>query len=176
MIPSGDSSENAPGEFDDTESDDTSETVPIRTMSGGDASDILPERLLDETFDELRESANRIPFTKQSLRGEFASIQRVFATRIERYDASFDVSFEDDELLVYRLESRKDLENILDYCEIEDRLMRFAIQELLEAIAADRAVDPAENVLVVRKPLAFRAGERHILHRLSYPRIHDHGG
>lgn len=176
MFQPGHSSGNAPGEFDNAGPDGTEETVPIRTMSGGDASDILPDRLLDETFEELQESANNIPFTKQSLRGEFASIQRIFATRIARYDASFDVLFEDEELITYQLETEKDLENILDYCEIEDRLMRFAIAELLAAIATDRAGDLAGDLLVVRKPLAFRAGERHILNRLSYPRIHNHRG
>lgn len=172
MFPPGYSPGGPPWEFDDTEFDGSSETVPIRTMSGGDASDILSERLLDETFEELRESANAIPFTKHSLRGEFASIQRIFATRIERFDASFDVWFEDEELVVYELETEKDLETILDYCEIEDRLMRVAVAELLEAIATDRAGDLPDDLLVVRKPLAFRAGERHILHRLS-SRIHD---
>lgn len=171
MFPQRDSPERTPSEFDDADS--TSKTVPIRTMSGGDASDILPERLLDETFEKLQASPTPIPFTKQSLRGEFASIQRIFATRIERYDASFDVLFEDEELIVYELETEKDLANILDYCEIEDRLMRVAVAELLEAIAADRADDLTDDLLVVRKPLAFRAGERHILNRLSSSWIHD---
>lgn len=167
----------APGgssdEFADAESDGRPDPIPIRTLSGGDASDILPDELLDETFEELEDSANTIPFTKRSLRGEFASIQRVFATRIERYDASFDLLYEDEELIVYQLESEKDLEYIFDYCEIEDRSMRFAIADLLEAIATDRTSHPSEDLLVVRKPLAFRAGERHALAHLSHPRIHD---
>lgn len=160
------------GEVENTEFDGVTEPIPVRTLSGGDASDILPDRLLDGTFERLGDSANQIPFTKRTLRGEFASLQRIFATRIERYDASFDVLYEDEELVVYRLETEKDLEYIFDYCEIEDRLMRFAIAELLEAIATDRAGDLSEDVLVVRKPLAFRAGERHILDRLSFPEIH----
>ena len=168
---SGDSS----GAFGDAESASPAENIPIRTLSGGDASDVLPDGLLDETFRELEESANRVPFTKRALRGEFASIQRVFATRLERYDASFDVAYEDEELVVYRLENERDLEYIFDYCEIEDGLMRFAIAELLEAIATERAGDLSDDPLVVRKPLAFRAGERHVLARLSYPRIHDYG-
>lgn len=163
------------GGVENTESDDAAETIPIRTLSGGDASDILSDRLLDQTFERLEDSAKRVPFAKRSLRGEFASIQRVFATRIERYDASFDVLYEDEELVVYRLESEKDLEYIFDYCEIEDRSMRFAIAELLEAIATERAGDLSEDVLVVRKPLAFRAGERHVLDRLSSPDIRPDG-
>jgi hypothetical protein len=137
-----------------------SEPIPIETFGGGDASDILPENLLEATV-AAHVDGTDIAETARTVRGEFASLQRVLETRIARYDAELDVAHEDEELVVYRLERALDFENVLDFCEIERPLLRRCIAELMTAIAGKRAGTAPEHPLVVRKPMAFRAGERH---------------
>lgn len=149
------------------------EPIPIQTLRGGDASDILPEDLLRRKVAEYKGSDGDVAETARMVRGEFASLQRVLETRIARYDSSLEVLFEDDELIIYRLERALDFEYILDFCEIEGSLTRHVIVESMEAIATDRAADGAEYPLVVRKPTAFRAGERHARARLSRSTNHD---
>lgn len=149
------------------------EPVPIQTMRGGDASDIVPEKLLRRIVAEHDDSDENVVETARGIRGEFASLQRVLETRIARYDAALDVSFEDTELVVYRLEKEQDFDYILDFCEIENPLFRRVILALMQAIATDRAASTPEYPLVVRKPTAFRAGERHARTRLSRS---DHTG
>lgn len=151
---------------EETEGETPPEPIPIQTFGGGDASDIVPENLLNATVAEHGDGTD-IAETARTIRGEFASLQRVLETRIARYDAELDVAYEDEELVVYRLERDLDFENVLDFCEIERPLLRRGIAELMTAIAADRACTAPEHPLVVRKPIAFRAGERHARARLS---------
>ncbi|WP_276261421.1 hypothetical protein [Haloglomus litoreum] len=146
-----------------------SEPISIQTFGGSDASDILTDDFLRTTVARHVEPDGEIAETIRTVRGEFASIQRVLETRILRYDAKLDVAFEDEELLVYRLERRVDFEYILDFCEIDHSILRDIIRELMVAIAADRAATAPEYPLVVRKPIAFRAGERHA-HARRFPR------
>lgn len=153
----------------DTGGEAPPEPIPIQTMRGGDASDILSEALVRKTVAEHKGSDANVSEVARMVRGEFASLQRVLETRIARYDATLDVVFEDTELIIYRLETERDFENILDFCEIENAFTRRAIVELMQAIATDRAEAISEYPLVVRKPTAFRAGERHARARLSRP-------
>lgn len=151
----------------DTGGEDPTEPIPIRTLRGGDASDIIPEGLLREKVAEHKDSDENIAETARVVRGEFASLQRILETRIDRYDAELDVVYEDEELVIYRLETELAFEYILDFCEIEVDVTRNVILELMEAIATDRTDAVSEHPLVVRKPAAFRAGERHARARLS---------
>lgn len=151
----------------DTGGEAPPEPIPIQSMRGGDASDILPETLLRETVAAHEDSEENVAETAQRVRGEFASLQRILETRIPRYDAALDVVFEDTELVVYELDRARDFENVLDFCEIEPGLLRRVIVSLMQAIATDRADAVSEYPLVVRKPTAFRAGERHARARLS---------
>lgn len=153
----------------DTGGDTLPEPVPIQPIRGGDASDIVPEDLLRKTVAEHRGSDENVAETARRVRGEFASLQRVLETRIARYDAALDAVFEDTELIVYRLETERDYENIFDFCEIEVALFRRVIVALMQAIATERADTAPEHPLVVRKPTAFRAGERHARARLTRP-------
>ncbi|WP_254823504.1 hypothetical protein [Haloglomus halophilum] len=145
------------------------ESIPIQTIRGGDASDVVSEGLLRTTVAEHGDPAKNVPETVRRVRGEFASLQRVLETRIARYDAALEVVFEDTELIIYRLETERDFENILDFCEIETALHRRVIVALMRAIATDRTDTSPEYPLVVRKPTAFRAGERHARARLTRP-------
>lgn len=143
------------------------EPISIQPIRGGDASDIVPEDLLRETVAEHEDPEENVAETAREVRGEFASLQRVLETRIPRYDAALDVVFEDSELIVYRLETERDFENVLDFCEIDTALLRRVIVALMRAIATDRGDTTVAYPLVVRKPTAFRAGERHARARLS---------
>lgn len=149
------------------------EPIPLQTMRGGDASDVVPSDLLRETVAAHADSDENVAETARMVRGEFASLQRILETRIARYDAELDVVFEDTELIVYRLEKERDFEYILDFCEVEKALLRSVIVASMQAIAADRAGTTPEYPLVVRKPTAFRAGERHARTRLSRPNPTD---
>lgn len=152
---------------EDTGGDAPPEPIPIQPIRGGDASDIVSEALLRKTVAEHKDAEENVAETARTVRGEFASLQRILETRIARYDAALDVVFEDSELIVYRLETERDLENILHFCEIETPLLQRAIVALMQAIATDRADTVPAYPLVVRKPTAFRAGERHVRTRCA---------
>lgn len=157
-----------PSEGDgETDAEPPPEPIPLQTFGGGDASDIVPGDRLRATVAE-HSNGTEIAETARTVRGEFASLQRVLETRIARYDAELDVAFEDEEVVVYRLGGERDFENVLDFCEIERALLRRVITELMTAIAAERAGTAPEYPLVVRKPMAFRAGERHARARRSH--------
>lgn len=143
------------------------EPVPIQTLRGGDASDILSDDLLRQTVAEHKDAAENIAEIARQVRGEFAALQRVLETRIARYDAELDVVVEDTELIIYRLEKERDFEYIFDFFEIQNTFLRRVLVALMQAIATDRAATTSEYPLVVRKPTAFRAGERHARARLS---------
>lgn len=151
----------------DTGGEAPPEPIPIQTLRGGDAADIVPDDLLRKTVADRGTSGEDAAETTRKFRGEFAALQRVLETRIARYDAELEVTFEDSELIVYQLETKRDFEYILDFCEIEDARFRRGIVELMQAIAADRTTTASEYSLVVRKPTAFRAGERHARARLT---------
>lgn len=157
----------------ETGSETPPEPVPIQTLRGGDASDIVPRERLRAAVTAHVDSDGNTAQTARTIRGEFASLQRVLESRIARYDAALEVVFEDDEVIVYRLETRRDFRTIFEFCEIERRLFRDVIVELMRAIAADRTATVPEFPLVVRKPTAFRAGERHALSRRSRSSDHD---
>jgi len=142
--------------------DPTADAAP----GGGDASDILPEELLGRRL-RAHGRTDRPPdaLSPRTVRGEFGLLQRELATKIGRLDRDCEIAFEDRELIVYALSKRKDLAYILDYCEIEDRLLRRVLLDLLAAIAEQRGEAPT-HPLVVRKPATFRAGERHAIEQL----------
>lgn len=133
---------------------------------GSDASDILPDELLERRVESYERPKPGSALSPRLVRGEFELLQRELATKIERFDTDCSIAFEDDELVVYALSRRKDLAYVLDYCEIENRLLRGLLLELLADIAAQRTETTPEHPLVIRKPESFRAGERHALGRL----------
>lgn len=150
---------------------------PIRTDSsagerrppaseGNDASDILSDELLEERMRERHPGRNDA-VTPLSVRGEFALLQRELATKITQFDRDCAVAYEDEELIIYALGSRKDIEYVFDYCEIEGRPMRGLLLEVMRSLALDRAGKELEFPLAVRKPHLFRAGERHAGRRVE---------
>ncbi len=156
-----------------TERDTSAESIPIQTLRGGDASDIVPEDVLRETVAKYEDSDQNVVGPTRTVRGEFAELQRVLETRIARFDAELDVAFEDTDLIIYRLETEREFEYILDFCEVENARSRQVIVTLMRTIATDRTAAAPEYPLVVRKPLAFRAGERHARTRSSQPDHRD---
>lgn len=144
------------------------EMVDRATVSkGGDAADILPDGTLERLIGSLEGVGRDDPPRTLVIRGEFAQLQRELEGKIERFDRTCAVCYEDAELVIYRLDRQKDYEYILDYCEIDDARLRRTMVELMRAIAADRAGDVPPYPLVVRKPQMFRSGERHVLFRLE---------
>jgi len=152
------------GEIADGYGDDPGTTA---APGGGDASDILPEELLERRLRQRGLPKVGHARSAESIRGEFGLLQRELSAKIGRFDRDCEVAFEDGEAIVYRLPKRKDLEYVLDYCEIDDRLVRELVVELMGDIAEDRAGSAPAHPLVIRKPASFRAGERHALARLS---------
>lgn len=151
----------------DAEIESPPETSSIQTLRGGDASDIVPEDMLRKTVAEYEDADQNVVGPTRTVRSEFAELQRVLETRIARYDEELDVVFEDAELIIYRLENEREFEYILDFCDVEDARTRQIIIEVMRTITTDRTAIPPEFPLVVRKPLAFRAGERHAGIRFS---------
>jgi hypothetical protein len=142
------------------------ESTADAAPGGGDASDILPEELLGRRLRAHGRPGRNASLSPRAVRGEFELLQRELATKIGRLDRDCEIVHEDRELIVYALSKRKDLAYVLDYCEIEDRLLRRVLVDLLASIAEERGEAPA-HPLVVRKPTTFRAGERHALERLQ---------
>ena len=134
---------------------------------GGDAADVLPDGALERLGGSPEGAGGDDPPRTLTIRGEFAQLQRELEGKIERFDRTCAVCYEDAELVVYRLDKQKDYEYILDYCEIDDAGLRRTMVELMRTIAADRTEDVPRYPLVVRKPQMFRSGERHVLYRLE---------
>ena len=143
------------------------EPVTAAAPGGGDASDILPEELLERRLRQRGLSKGDCGRSARSIRGEFGLLQRELSAKIARFDRDCEVVYEDGEAIVYGLSKRKDVAYVLDYCEIDDRLVRELIVELMGDIAEARAGSAPTHPLVIRKPASFRAGERHALARLS---------
>ena len=134
---------------------------------GGDAADILPAELLDRRLRRYETRGGASAPSARAVRGEFELLQRELSAKIPRFDRDCEIVHEDREAIVYALSKRKDLEYVLDYCEIDDRRIRRLVVELLGDIASSRAGNAPQHPLVVRKPASFRAGERHAIGRLS---------
>lgn len=143
------------------------EPIPILTLRGGDAADIVPEDLLRTVVADHSDGDGNVAEEVRTVRGKFAALQRVLETRIARYDAELDVVFEDTELIVYRLDDERDFDNIFDFCEIDSSRTRRLVVELMRAIATGRTASVTEFPLVVRKPRAFRVGEQHAHNRVA---------
>lgn len=158
-----------------TDSGDDGGPHRLRVSMGGDATDILPDEALKSRLDSSERADRTAGPPAATVRGDFAQLQRELETKIERFDRAYDVCHEDPRLIVYRLTKQKDYEYIFDYCEIDDRRIRHALVELMEAIAVDRMDETPRYPLVVRKPAMFRSGERHALFRLSTPTGGDEG-
>jgi hypothetical protein len=150
-----------------TKTDGVERRAKARASGGGDASNILPDEILEARIRSCGTFDHGDPSAAVTIRAEFAQLQRELEAKIARFDRTCDVWYEDSEVIVYRLERRKDYEYILDYCEVETDRLREILVALLRAIAADRADDAIRYPLVVRKPHMFRCGERHVIDRLS---------
>lgn len=86
---------------------------------GSDATDILPDDVLDtrtQSCDGFRDN-DASPLV--TIREEFAQVQRELEAKIERFDRICEVWHEGAEVIIYRLDKPKDYEYILDYCEVE---------------------------------------------------------
>lgn len=141
---------------------------------GSDATDILPDEILKSRIrscEGFEDDASPVV----TIREEFAQVQRELEAKIERFDRTCEVRHEDAEVIVYRLDKRKDYEYILDYCEVESPQYREILMELIRTIAAERTDDVVRHPLVVRKPHMFRSGERHVLGQLFRFRNHPSG-
>lgn len=150
-----------------TKTDDVEKRAKARASGGGDASNILSDEILDARLRSCGTFDRDDPDAAVTVRGEFAQLQRELETKIAQFDRTCDVWYEDSEVIVYRLDKRKDYQYILDYCEVETDRLREILIALFRAIADDRADDAIRYPLVVRKPHMFRCGERHVIDQLS---------
>lgn len=133
---------------------------------GSDATDILPDDVLKTRVRSCEGFKDNDATPLVTIREEFAQVQRELEAKIERFDRTCEVCYEDAEVIVYRLDKPKDYEYILDYCEVEPAQYREILVELMQTIAAERTDDVVRHPLVVRKPHMFRSGERHALGQL----------
>lgn len=151
---------------------ETTETHSVRSGNepqisrGGDASDILPDRILQTQIQSSRRFKQNTASPASTIRGEFAQLQRELEVKIHRFDRTYDVCYEDSELIIYPLDRQKDYEYILDFCEVENIRLRKILIELMRAIATDRTNQVDQYPLVIRKPQLFRSGERHLRRQL----------
>ncbi|WP_336136430.1 hypothetical protein [Natronomonas amylolytica] len=149
-----------------TETPSVSEVDQPRVSKGGDATDILPDEILKTRIQSRERFTQDDACSMVAVRGEFAQLQRELEARIEQFDRTCDVCYEDSEVIIYRLDKQKDYEYILDYCEVENTRLREMLVEVIRAIAADRTDEVGRYPLVIRKPHMFRSGERHVLQLL----------
>ncbi|QLH82083.1 hypothetical protein [Halosimplex pelagicum] len=149
-----------------TETDNVSDVDQLRVSKGGDASDIIPDEILTYRIRSYGRFNQDDASPAVTIRGEFAQLQRELESRIEQFDHTCNVCYEDSEVIIYQLDKQKDYEYLLDYCEIENLQLRVIIVELMREIAADRSEDVGQYPLVIRKPRMFRSGERHLLNQL----------
>lgn len=154
-----------------TERPDVRDVDQSRASKGGDATDILPDEILKTRIQSHKGFGQDDASPTVTVRGEFAQLQRELEARIDRFDRTCEIRYEDSEVIVYRLDKQKDYEYILDYCEVENKRLREILIDVIRAIAADRADEAGQYPLVVRKPPMFRSGERHVL-RLLRSRSH----
>ena len=140
---------------------------------GGDATEILPDEILKTRIQSYRKFMRNDASPANTVRGEFAQLQRELETRIEQFDRTCDICYEDSEVIIYQLEKQKDYEYILDYCEVENTQIREILVELIRAIGADRTDEAGQYPLIIRKPRMFRSGERHVLGQLFRSQNHQ---
>lgn len=140
-------------------------TQPM-VSKGSDSTDILPDDVLKSRIRSCDGFRDNDASPLVTIREEFAQVQRELEAKIERFDRTCEVCHEDAEVIVYRLDKRKDYEYILDYCEVETAQYREILVELFRTIAGDRTDEMVQHPLVIRKPHMFRSGERHVLGQL----------
>lgn len=155
-----------------TETSNLKERNQPSAWRGGDATDILPDEILKNRILSDRKSIPSDVSLAVTIRSEFAQVQRELEAKIEQFDRTCDVCYEDSEVIIYQLEKQKDYEYILDYCEVETTHVREILVELIQATVADRTDEAGRCPLIIRKPHMFRSGERHLLGQLLQSQNH----